>query len=185
MKKYNITITISSVIILLVIQLFALSCNKEDIPESRLEMRDTLIYKKGEMVPFTGREKARVEDKIIEYDVVDGVRHGEFILYYESGNVEMKGQIEHNKNIGEWKYYYESGELESKGFFINDRPDGKWLWYYLSGNIKEEGSYSGGIRIGLWKQFDEQGIIIDQKEFSFDDSTSNDENYLNKFFNLK
>ena len=109
-------------------------CAEEYIPETSLEMRDTLIYKKGSNVPFTGREKAKVKDKVIEYHVVNGFRHGEFIIYYENGNMQIKGQLDKNRNVGKWQYFYESGEIESEGFFVDNQPEGKWIWYFQSGN---------------------------------------------------
>ncbi len=67
------------------------------IPGKILTIRDNVIYKNGSDIPFTGREKAHVENKIIEYDIVDGLKHGDFRLYYESGNIEIKGQIDKNR----------------------------------------------------------------------------------------
>jgi len=163
-----------TIIILFFLSIFSvifISCNKNEVPESQLEMRDTLIYKKGSSEPFTGREKAKVQDKIIEYDVVNGVKNGEFKLYQADGTLEMSGQIENNKNVGKWQYFYPSGELESEGNFVNNNPEGMWVWYYPSGKLKEEGSYIKGKRIGLWKQYDEQGKLLDEKNFELNDST--------------
>ncbi len=103
-------------------QFFFLTCdnNNNEIPESSLTIRDNVIYKNGSDIPFTGREKARVENKIIEYDIVDGLKHGDFRLYYESGNIEIIGQIDKNRNIGNWQYF-------GKGLvsFRDGSPSGK------------------------------------------------------------
>jgi antitoxin component YwqK of YwqJK toxin-antitoxin module len=167
--------------VILVLLFFTTFCEKEYVPETSLEMRDTLIYKKGSDVPFTGREQARVKDKTIEYDIVNGVKQGEFVIYYENGNTQIKGQLDKNINIGKWQYFYESGELESEGYFANDMPEGKWLWYFPSGELKEEGNFKEGRRIGKWKNFDENGNIIMEKEFSFDDTTSATKNFFDQF----
>ena len=159
-------------------QFLFLSCNKNDIPQSTLELRDSLIYKKGETRPFTGHEKARIEDKIIEYDVVNGIKQVDFKLYFLNGNLQIEGWLKDNKNVGEWKYYYNSGELESQGEFANDKPKGEWTWYYPSGTVKERGNYFEGKRIGKWQQFDERGRIINEKEFSLQDSINNVENHF-------
>ncbi|MCH7722802.1 MAG: toxin-antitoxin system YwqK family antitoxin [Bacteroidetes bacterium] len=159
------------------------SCTKNEIPPATLEMRDSLIYKIGSDLPFTGKEKAVVEGKIIEYDVVEGMRHGDFRFYYENGNLEVQGQMDHNENIGKWHYYFMTGELESEGHFVDNKPEGKWTWYFPSGKIMEEGIFINGKRIGLWKQFDEQGNLTIEKEFLLDDSITTEENYLDKFRN--
>jgi len=170
----------NNLIIAGIIFLFLISCGKQEVHESSLEMRDSLIYKKGEMKPFTGHEKALIQDKVIEYDVVNGIKQGDFKLYFPNGKLQIEGIVDKNKNVGEWKYYYESGELESKGLFENDKPKGEWTWYYPSGKIKERGNYFEGNRIGTWQQFDETGIITDVQEFSLQDSVTGNKNYLDQ-----
>jgi len=157
------------------------SCEQNYVSESKLEMRDTLIYLKGNNKPFTGREKALVNGKIIEYDIVDGIKHGEFMIYYENGNTQIKGQMENNRNVGKWHYFYESGGIESEGYFVDDQPEGKWFWYSPSGKVKEEGSYKQGRRVGLWKNYDDNGNLVQEKEFSFDDTTRVDLNFFDRF----
>ena len=170
-----------NIIFTLALLLLVNSCEENYIPESSLEMRDTLIYLKGSDEPFTGREKARVNDKIIEYDIVKGMKHGEFMIYYENGNIQIKGQLDNNRNVGTWKYFYESGVLESEGYFVNDQPDGKWFWYSLSGKLKEEGSYKQGRRVGLWRNYDDNGNVIQEKGFSFDDTTTVNVDFFDRF----
>ena len=168
----------------IVLILLLLSCSHNDeIPQSDLELRDTLIYKKDSNIPFTGREKSRIENKIIEYDVVNGMKQGDFLLYYESGKMEIKGHLDHNKNVGHWQYFYESGQVESEGLFVNNLPDGIWKWYNRSGTLREEGSYKNGQRFGTWRQYDETGNITKEKEFPGNDSTKVEEDYLEKLKN--
>lgn len=158
---------------------FIQKCEKNDFPKNDLVIKDSLIYKKGSNTPFTGREKARVENKIIEYEIVDGVKHGEFFLYYEDGTPQIKGTLDNNRNVGKWQYFYQNGELESEGFFVDDKPEGRWVWFYPNGKLKEEGSYHNGQRVGWWKQFDENGNVIFENEFEITDSlASEDSMYL-------
>ena len=164
---------------------FLSSCNQNEVPASSLELRDTLIYKKGETQPYTGHEKARIKDKIIEYDVVNGIKQGDFKLFFLNGNLQIEGRLKNNKNVGLWKYYYETGELESKGEFENDKPKGEWTWYYPSGKIRERGNYFEGNRIGKWQDFDEAGNVTEEKDFSLQDSVKDDENILNKLNTVK
>ncbi|MFC2103496.1 toxin-antitoxin system YwqK family antitoxin [Bacteroidota bacterium] len=160
-----------------------LSCSEESrVPATNLELRDSLIYTKGSDIPFSGREYARIENKIIEYDVVDGVKHGEFLLYYESGKLEIKGELVNNLNEGRWQYYYESGQIESEGDFVDNQPDGIWRWYYRSGKLREEGLFQKGKRQGVWKEFDELGIVLNEKDYSIPDSLSTPSDIL---INLK
>lgn len=184
MKKF-INLVFINLTLIFISSFIFYSCfqNENDIPPSTLEMRDTLIYKKGSKIPYTGTEKARIENKIIEYEVVNGMKQGDFNLYYENGNIEIKGQMEKNKNIGMWRYYYESGQVESEGEFVNNLPNNEWKWYYRSGKLREIGKFKNGKRIGLWNQYDENGNITEEKEFVETDSTETEIDFLEKLKN--
>jgi antitoxin component YwqK of YwqJK toxin-antitoxin module len=122
-------------------------------------IEDGLIFKQGESKPFTGRILDTLENNIIEYDVVEGLRNGEFCVSNLRGDFTIHGEIENNKNVGKWHYYYESGRLESKGNFKNDLPHGKWQWFYEDGILKSEGNYINGNQEGEWKFFNENGML--------------------------
>ena len=158
--------------LLLVVSAFNFTYCSNETSESDLIIKDNIIYKKGENKPFTGTERAKVKDKIIEYDIVDGIKHGKFRLYFSNGNIAVSGQIDNNKNTGKWQYYYESGSLESGGTFVNDLLDGKWVWYHSSGKLKEEGNYNLGKKIGVWKSFDEKGELLIEEDFSLQETTN-------------
>ena len=120
-------------------------------------IRDGLIYKQGDSSPYTGHIKDTVENKIIGYDVVKGLKHGEFFITTLAGNSSISGFVENNKNVGTWKYFYDDGLLESTGDFSDDKPHGKWTWYYKNGKVKSEGNYVSGKPEGRWIRFDTQG----------------------------
>ncbi len=174
---------IVSVLTILSLLPIIFSCG-DDIPKSDLVVKDNLIYKKGSDTPFTGREKARVEDKIIEYDIINGIKHGDFMLYYENGTLQIKGKIDSNKNVDKWQYFYPDGSLESEGYFLDDQPEGRWVWYFPNGQLKEEGSYHKGKRVGWWKQFDESGNLIFEDEFEKNDSLAIEDSLLSNIKTL-
>jgi len=159
-----------SVLIILFSIVFT-ACGKKEIPKSSLIIKDNLLYKRGSDVPFTGREKALVDKKIIEYDVKDGLKHGEFRIYSEEGNIEIQGQLDSNRNVGKWQYFYPNGEIESEGYFNLDHPDGKWIWNYSDGKRKEEGEYINGNRVGMWYQYDNNGKRISEYNYELGDTT--------------
>ena len=161
-----------------------LSCTESNrTPNTTLELRDSLIYKRGSEIPFTGREYASIENKIIEYEVVNGVKHGEFKLYYENGDLEISGNLANNMNEGQWQYFYESEQIESEGNFKDNLPDGIWKWYYRSGNLREEGQFLMGKRFGLWKQYGELGEVTEEKEFSLSDSLNTGSDHIENLKN--
>ena len=160
--------------------LIIISCGKEEIPKSSLVIKDNLLYKRDSNVPFTGREKALVQDKIIDYEVKDGYKHGEFRIYNLDGTLQISGQLDSNRNVGKWQYFYPNGVIESEGNFDYDLPDGKWFWYYPDGKKKEEGFYSKGKRVGIWYQYDRDGETSLEKNFDLEDSLGELQNSLKK-----
>jgi len=170
-KHFSILIVLFSIV-------FA-SCGKEEIPKSSLIIKDNLLYKRGSEVPFTGRERALVNDNIVEYDVKDGYKHGEFRIFSQDGILEVQGQIDSNRNVGKWEYFYPDGQIESEGYFINDLPQGKWVWNYPDGKRKEEGFYQNGERIGMWYQFKNNGEVIFEKNYDLNDTLSTEKDTTN------
>jgi len=152
------------------ILLIFVSCAKEEVPKSSLVVKDNLLYKRDSDIPFTGREKAVVEDRMIEYDVKDGYKHGEFKIYYLDGTPEMIGLLDSNRNVGKWQYFHPNGKLESEGNFNYDIPDGRWFWFDSKGNKIEEGIFENGKRVGVWIQYDSLGKIIFEKNYDMEDT---------------
>lgn len=164
MKKINYLF----LFIFMFISIVLLSCEqaKKNDLDQPLVVKDGLLYKDSSSTkPFTGRHKSKVLDKIIEYEVKDGVKNGYFILYFPNGKIEMKGKIVNDKNEGEWKYYLPDGTLQTVGFYSNDVPDSNWTWFYQDGKIYEQGNFENGVRIGEWKTFDQYGKLRVLRKF--------------------
>lgn len=139
-----------------------ISCNQKDEEKlsNPLVLKDGLLYSDTlSTTPFTGRNKSRMLNMKIEYDVINGKKDGDFIVYFSNDKIQMAGKMKENKNVGEWKYYFPDGSLETSGYYDNDIPTGKWIWYNLHGKIIEEGNYIGGNREGEWKTYDSTGLL--------------------------
>lgn len=143
------------------ISLIFFGCNKK---EAKNDLSKPLVFRNGlyyadstSTLPYTGRNKSKMMDQVIEYDVVNGIREGDFIVYYPNKRIQIIGKLSNNKNVGEWKYYYSNGALETVGGFLDDKPSGKWIWYYQNGKTAEEGILLEGKREGVWKSYDSLG----------------------------
>ncbi len=148
---------------LIVFVLMIFGCSKNESvkkPGKYIVLKEGLIYKAGQDVPFTGRVLDTLNSNIIQYDVIDGIKNGEFYLTSLSGNPLMKGTVKNNKNVGKWLYLYENGGIESEGSFKNDKPHGKWIWYRKDGSKKSEGYYINGKQVGAWQNYDSNGRLI-------------------------
>jgi len=131
-----------------------------------LVLRDGILFEDStSTIPFTGRNKSKMLTQSIEYDVVNGLKNGDFIIYYPDGKIQMIGRIKQNKNTGLWKYYYSNGALESEGYFNNDIPDSVWTWYNKNGKVLQSGNFVDGKRNGEWKGYDSVGNLISLKSY--------------------
>jgi len=129
-------------------------------PEAaKIEERDGLLFISGQDKLFSGKIVDTVANRIIEYEVVDGKKNGEFKISSINGSVQMAGTLKDNLNQGQWRYFYPNGQLESVGHFDNNLSDGKWTWYFENGKIREIGYFKSGKKDGSWTIFDEKGNI--------------------------
>jgi antitoxin component YwqK of YwqJK toxin-antitoxin module len=148
---------------LILLSLFITSCNGGKKNVDDFVVKNGLIYLKNSKAPFTGRESGIVKGLKIEYDVLNGIKTGEFKIYYKNGIPQMAGHLVNNKNEGSWKYFYPDSNLESQGNFKNDLPDGKWAWYYQDKKLKETGNFVSGKREGKWLDYDKEGKVVMEK----------------------
>lgn len=139
-----------------------IACEKQ----SEIELTNPLVLKDGLLYidststkPFTGRHKSKMLNMKIEYEVKDGIKNGDFILYNSNDKAQIVGKMIDNKNEGIWKYYYPNGNLESEGFFSNDTVDGYWKWYDSRGLMIQEGNFNSGLKEGEWKIYDSSGKV--------------------------
>jgi len=125
-----------------------------------ISSNDDLIYFNDQSIPFTGIMQDTINNKlIVEYEVVNGVKQGQYLLLTLEGNYAVKGFMNMNKNDGNWEYYFDNGQLECTGSFNNDEPTGKWTWFYSDGAIKCEGNFINGKAAGQWIKFDNSGSV--------------------------
>ena len=52
------------------------------------------------------------------------------------------------KIYGNWLSFYESGELKRKGNYKDGQEDGIWEHYYKNGQLKFKLNYKDGIEVG-------------------------------------
>jgi antitoxin component YwqK of YwqJK toxin-antitoxin module len=162
MKRYFRIAILKLFLKLLIISslFFAAACNQYYTDQNVEIKEDGLIYKVGRDDPYTGRIIDTLQNEVVEYDVVNGIKNGEFRLSSEEGIVSVYGSIKDNRNIGKWKYYYPNGQLESAGNFSYDNPHGKWEWYYSNGSLKEKGTFLNGNKTGTWYRYSWGGILL-------------------------
>ncbi len=128
-------------------------------------LKDGLICLIDNGEPYTGKIHDVISTRVLEYDVVKGIKDGNFRVYSETGKVLISGRMKNNKNEGPWLYYYPDGQLESQGYFKDDITSDKWFWYYPEGQLKATGFYFRGKKDGKWIDYDKNGKIISEEVF--------------------
>lgn len=152
-----------AVILFLVIILVQASFTNQTNP-GKISFNEEVIYSQDTDIPYTGKMLDTLDNKlIIEFNVVNGIKQGEFYLIKMDGTYAVRGHMNKNKNDGIWKYYFENGELECTGNFDDDEPSGKWLWFHRNGLVRCEGMFLNGKPEGQWIRYNQDGspaIII-------------------------
>jgi antitoxin component YwqK of YwqJK toxin-antitoxin module len=75
----------------------------------------------------------------------DDKPYGEFIYFYESGNIQSKIKF-YNKGIVAYNvmYHESSGYVMAKGKYSNEQKDSLWLYYDNQGHLKSQENYKNG-----------------------------------------
>jgi len=87
-------------------------------------------------------------------------KHGEWIVYWNNGQLHYKGEYINGKHHGDWVWYHINGQLYSKGEYINGEQHGDCVMYFSDGQLRFKGSYNNGKRVGMWKEWN-----YDTKEY--------------------
>jgi len=172
-KFFSFIIAIEVVVIVVLSILFFTESLTTQSNSKKIIFNEEIIYTKGTDIPFTGRMLDTLENKlIVEFNVVNGFKQGEFYLSKMDGSCAVLGHMNKNKNDGAWKYFYDCGQLECAGSFTNDEPSGKWIWYYKNGLVKCEGNYINGKPVGQWIKYDQTGNTSTVVNYQFGEVVS-------------
>ncbi len=101
-----------------------------------------------------------------------GTLNGSYTAYSEYGGIMKQGQCKDNGPIGKWIENYDNGKLhyiktyDTPGTYDFQVIDGKIISYYDDGKtIKYERNFKNLELNGVWKEYDEKGIIIKEGKY--------------------
>ncbi len=99
--------------------------------------------------------EAPLQNIQLETYYIKGELEGMYNAYFESGQLQVTGNLAKGKKEGEWTWYFENGNISSTATYINDKKDGRQVvWCEMGEKIKEE-FYKNGA-------FVEEKILIDE-----------------------
>jgi len=125
-----------------------------------LEDRAGLAYLPKADKPFTGTAYGYYPDGETIYmqsDFVEGRQNGEYIEYYQNGQINYKYSFKNGIEDGEWVWYNEDGALLKKENYKDGKLHGDWVTYHDNGQIYVKGQFENGEEIGEWFQWDAEG----------------------------
>ncbi|NNC95133.1 MAG: toxin-antitoxin system YwqK family antitoxin [Chitinophagales bacterium] len=168
------------IITFLFITIFHLVSCQEKAKEVPMTDLNFEIGESGKSIPylngkvFTGHAISYHPNgnKYISQQYLDGIKNGQWIIFYESGDTQKLGYIyegiddsiykewydngqlryfyyyDDGKKTGQWKTWYENGVQWTSRDFENDKLNGKVLVYDTDGTLTKEYTYKNGEMIG-------------------------------------
>jgi len=84
---------------------------------------------------------------------------GEYITYFENGNIQEKGNYSNGIKRGEWSTYYENGQIYKKDLYDeNGKLNGPFVYFFEDGQLFQKGNYHNGNLDGWWEQHYRGGV---------------------------
>lgn len=70
-----------------------------------------------------------------------------------------------NNNVIEYVKVSDCGKKVEEGNIIDGKYHGQWRTYHLNGNLNTIAQFNMGRRDGLWKFFNEEGLLVSEVLF--------------------
>ena len=126
------------------------------------------------LIPFLSFSQS---DTTINYTDDQGFKQGYWVFTglsdpakgYPENGIIYEGSYLNNRMHGYWKFYYQNGiDIKLEGEFDQGRPGGNYIKYYENGCIMEIGTISRGQNINVIEKYNEEGVLIEEKNFNSD-----------------
>lgn len=89
----------------------------------------------------------------------DDIKNGEYIDYYEDGQIERINNYKNGEYDGKIIGYYESGQVKFEKNYRDGQFEGRMISYYENGKTKYEAYYKGNRASGKVTEYYESGLI--------------------------
>ena len=98
--------------------------------------------------------------KVAEEKYENGLRNGESLKFYDTGEILEKAGWINGKQEGNYILLYKNGQPFMQCKFSNNLRNGPCLSYYSNGKLEMEAEYKNNLRHGEWKFYDEDGKYL-------------------------
>ena len=121
-----------------------------------------LLSEDGKKVMIRTINEGQVVSEVYYYNKL---KHGIFRSFWEDGKDKEKSSWSEGVQHGKAFFYYPSGILKQVTNHKNGILDGEVKEFYQNGNLKYVGYYVNNVRVGVWKSYSIEGVIIKTKKF--------------------
>ena len=94
---------------------------------------------------------------LLDSDTTVSRPHGQWINFYENGQLKDSGNYRNGFREGEWTSWYKNGNIESRGTYHIHEQHGDWEYFYENGRTSTREKYQDNKVIAM-ECFDENGI---------------------------
>lgn len=123
---------------------------------------EEIYYKNGGLkskIKRTNSSLYSTNIKKVSFMEIPGKFNGEYITYFENGNIKEKGNYFNGLKRGEWSEFYENGQIFKKDFYNeNGKLSGPFEYYFEDGQTFQKGNYLNGNLDGWWEEHYKGGI---------------------------
>lgn len=96
----------------------------------------------------------------------NGKPHGPYKTYYANGKVEETGRWHEGKLTDRYQRYHQNGILKEDFTYDSEgNRQGKQQYYHDNGTLAVEVEMQEGIEHGVQKRYDEQGQLMEERNF--------------------
>jgi antitoxin component YwqK of YwqJK toxin-antitoxin module len=67
---------------------------------------------------------------------------------------------------GSYELLYPNGNCSIRASFKDGEPHGIWVSFFRNGERYQEGAYYNGDKIGVWKEWGKQGVLVSVKDYN-------------------
>ncbi len=97
---------------------------------------------------------------------------GEYLQYYNTGELMTKKNFVNGKEDGKAVTYYETGELKEVQFYLNGKVNGNDTVFYKSGKKRYTSQYSDNLKNGLFQRWSESDSLEFETIYKMDSIVS-------------
>lgn len=88
-------------------------------------------------------------------------------LWYDvQGQVVMMTERQLGKLVDSVAFYPNGQRIFKLGFNDQGKADGSAKYFYSDGRVREDGRFVNGIKTGVWRSFDEAGMLKETHEYT-------------------